>query len=110
MNDVNERLLKAKADSGYSYADLEKLTGIPRSTLQRCFTGDTEKFPLDIIMPVCNALHLDAVELMGWTSPVVVSATMPADGLVLSDEEKLLVLKYRDAPRVIQEAIMRMLS
>lgn len=112
MNDINERLLKAKAALRYSYSDLEKLTGIPKSTLQRCFIGDTEKIPLDCILPICHALQLDAAELLGWKQINVVSDPLPMDTIVLSDEEKLLILSYRDASaerrKIVRNILMEM--
>lgn len=44
-----KRLSEAIAKSGYTYAELEKLTGISKSSLQRYATGETKKVPIDCI-------------------------------------------------------------
>lgn len=120
MNDVVKRLNEAKERTGLSYSDLARLTGIPKSTIQRYLTGYTGKLPLDVLQKITHALQIDARMAMMWDSPDTVTSPggydafyqepEPSDGFTMTDEEKLLLLKYRDSPKVIQEAIMRMLS
>ena len=64
--DIAAKLLKAFEDSPYSYGELSKLTGIPKSALQRYITGDTGKIPMDRLRIICEKLGLDAAELLGW--------------------------------------------
>lgn len=65
MNDISWKLLVAKKKSRLSYSDLEKLTGFPASTLQRCVNGETKKIPFDIIAALCRVLDVDIGELRG---------------------------------------------
>lgn len=64
--EIAAKLLAAFNESPYSYGDLAKLTGIPKSALQRYITGDTEKIPMDRLREICGRLGLDVAELIGW--------------------------------------------
>ena len=44
-----KRLSNAIEKSGLSYPELEKLTGISKSSLQRYATGVTKKIPIDCL-------------------------------------------------------------
>ena len=66
MKDVTTRLLAAKDALGYSYSDIAKITGLPKSSIQRFLTGTTEKFPLEFLEPICKALQVSAADVMGW--------------------------------------------
>jgi transcriptional regulator with XRE-family HTH domain len=49
IRNIVKRLKESILKSGYSYAELEKLTGISRSSLQRYANGVTAKIPIDAI-------------------------------------------------------------
>lgn len=66
MDEIAKRILAEYIKSGYSYPELEKLTGIPKSTLQRYFTGETEKIPLSSLEKIAKAFDVDPAYLMGW--------------------------------------------
>ena len=66
MDEIAKRILAEYTKSGYSYPELERLTGIPKSTLQRYFTGETEKMPLSSIEKIARAFEVDPAYLMGW--------------------------------------------
>ena len=57
-------------EKNYSYADLEKLTSYSRSTLQRYFTGNTEKIPLDLIEEIAPIFGVTAAYLAGWEDEI----------------------------------------
>lgn len=71
MNDIVKQLNEAKEREGLSYADLARMTGIPKSTIQRYLTGYTGKLPLDFLEKITRALQLDARVAMMWDSPVI---------------------------------------
>lgn len=81
MESTAERLSLAKKASGLSYAQLETMTGVSRSTLQRYISRKTDKIPIDAIEAIAPALGVSAEYLMGW------------DGEV-SDSEKIAQLEY----------------
>lgn len=63
---ITNKLLSLMKENNYSYADLEKLTSYSRSTLQRYFTGNTEKIPLDLIEEIAPVFGVTAAYLAGW--------------------------------------------
>lgn len=67
MKEIASIFLEAMRSKNWSYADLAKVTGIAKSSLQRYFTGETGKIPIDSIEPICRALGLDPAETLGWT-------------------------------------------
>ena len=52
--------------SGKSYMELEKMTGIKKSSLQRYATGETTKIPLDVIEKLAKTFCVTPAYLMGW--------------------------------------------
>ena len=58
-------MLESIENSGYSYGDLAKITGIPKSALQRYATGQTT-VPIDRVELIANALGTTASSLLGW--------------------------------------------
>jgi len=68
MNDIAVRISKAMSEKKISYGELNKLTGIPKSALQRYATGETDKIPLDRLELIAEALGVSAEHLIGWDS------------------------------------------
>lgn len=66
MNERAKRLSEAIEKSGYSYPELEKITGIPKSSIQRYATGVTKKIPIDCIEKIALATNTDSRYLMCW--------------------------------------------
>ena len=66
MDERAKRISEAIEKSGLSYPELERLTGISKSSLQRYATGVTKKIPIDCIEKIAEATHSDARYLMGW--------------------------------------------
>jgi len=62
-----KRISEAIAKSGLSYPELEKITGISKSSLQRYATGVTKKIPINCIESIAQATGTDSKYLMGWT-------------------------------------------
>ena len=61
-------LLIAEMQSKHiTYDELRDITSIPKSSLQRYMTGERE-IPLDRFKPICDALGLNACEVLGWGS------------------------------------------
>ena len=63
-----KRINEAISASGYSYAELEKLTGsmVSKSSIQRYATGETKKIPIDFLEKLADVLNIDALYLIGW--------------------------------------------
>lgn len=59
-----QRLNAVIEKSGLSYPELEKLTGISKSSLQRYATGATKKIPIDCLEKLAKVLNLDPAYLV----------------------------------------------
>lgn len=66
MSEISERLRAAIIESEKSYQTLAYETGIPKSTIQRYATGNTNKMDVDIIQTLCVALNRDPAIILGW--------------------------------------------
>ena len=68
MIDRSKRIRNAIQDKGLSYAELEKITGVSKSALQRYASGETKKIPVDVIEKIAEATGVESRYLMGWDS------------------------------------------
>lgn len=73
--DINEvrakRLREVIEKSGYTYAELEKLTGFSKSSLQRYATGETPKIPIDCFEKIAAVTGANIFYLLVWDdSPI----------------------------------------
>lgn len=66
MSIRSERIKQLIEESGKSYIELEKITGIKKSSLQRYASGTTKKIPLDVIEILSNVFNVPQEYLMGW--------------------------------------------
>ena len=66
MNEISKKILSAMQDAQISYGELSKMTGIPKSALQRYATGATEKLPIPRLEAIAKALNVSSAYLMGW--------------------------------------------
>ena len=101
---VRSQRIKALIEkSEMSYQELEKLTGIKKSSLQRYATGATTKIPLDVIEKLSIAFHVSQEYLMGWDDKKE-SPSKP----VLTEGEKLLLDIFRQIPEDQQRVFLDM--
>lgn len=63
--DLQRRLRRAIGAKGFSYARLERLTGIPKSCIQRYATGTTKEIPAGKVKILADALDVDLLWMMG---------------------------------------------
>jgi repressor LexA len=66
MSTVSNRIFKAITDADISYGELSRITGIPKSALQRYATGETEKIPIHRLEAIASATGVQASYLLGW--------------------------------------------
>ena len=66
MSVRSERIKSLVEQSGMSYMELEKMTGIKKSSLQRYASGVTTKIPLDVIEKLATTFNVSQEYLMGW--------------------------------------------
>lgn len=107
MSTRSERIKLLIEQSGKSYQDLEKITGIKKSSLQRYASGTTTKIPLAVIEQLSNAFCVSQEYLMGWSdSPINNSPAEPQ----LSEGEKKLLELFRQVPEDQQELVLQMID
>ena len=90
MLEESKRIEEAIKASGLSYMDLEKMTGISHSTIQRYAVGKTDRLPISAIMKLADALNVSAPWIVGWDN-------LSSD---LTSHEKKVITAYRDQPEV----------
>lgn len=66
MNEKARRIKDLILQSGKTYQELEKVTGVKKSTLQRYATGATTKIPMDVIEKLETAFNVPRGYIMGW--------------------------------------------
>ena len=103
---IRSERIKALIDkSGMSYQELEKQTGIKKSSLQRYATGATTKIPLDVIEKLSKAFHVSQEYLMGWDE----QKKTPSKPELTEGEKKILEL-FRRIPEERQGYALEVLE
>lgn len=87
MDERAKRISEAIEKSGLSYPELERATGISKSSLQRYATGVTKKIPIDCIERIADATNSDARYLMGWEEPQALTS-YPANATPAATSER----------------------
>lgn len=93
MSTRSERIKSLIEQSGRSYQELENLTGIKKSSLQRYASGVTTKIPLDVIEKLASAFNVSQEYLMGWEE----KKNSPSEPQ-LTEGEKLMLELFRKIP------------
>lgn len=104
MSTRSERIKALVEESNMSYQDLEKLTGIKKSSLQRYASGVTTKIPLDVIEKLSAAFNVSQEYLMGWDE----KKDSPSDP-ELTEGEKILLDLFRRVPEDKQQMVLQMI-
>ncbi len=98
MREISCRLKKAIQSSGFSHRELESITGIPHSAIQRYASGATERMPIDRLELLAKALNTTAEYLIGWDGKEDTQNTRPLvrlDTETLSEVESEILLLCR---------------
>lgn len=93
MSTRYERIKSLIEQSGKSYQELEKLTGITKSSLQRYASGVTTKIPLDVIEKLSIAFNVSQKYIMGWDE----KESSPSEPQ-LTEGEKMMLELFRRIP------------
>lgn len=104
MSIRSERIKALIERANLSYVELEKLTGIKKSSLQRYASGVTTKIPLDVIEKLSKAFNVSQEYLMGWDE----KKDSPSEPTLTEGEEMMLEL-FRRIPEDKQAAALEML-
>ena len=102
---IHSDRIKALIDkSELSYVELEKVTGIKKSSLQRYASGVTTKIPLDVIEKLSRAFNVSQEYLMGWDE----KEDSPSEPQ-LTEGEKMMLELFRRIPEDRQPAALELL-
>lgn len=66
MSIRSERIKALVEGSDMSYTEIEKLTGIKKSSLQRYASGTTTKIPMEVFEKLSVAFNVSQEYLLGW--------------------------------------------
>ena len=105
MSIRSERIKALVEKSDLSYQELEKLTGIKKSSLQRYASGATTKIPLDVIEKLSKAFHVSQEYLMGWDE----KKDSPSEPQ-LTEGEKVLLDLFNRVPEDQQQLVLQMIQ
>ena len=106
MKERAARIQKLVVESGKSYQELEKITGIKKSSLQRYASGVTEKIPLTAIEKLAAAFSVSVAYLM-WGE----EKEKPTDTVdELSPTKKALVARVMQMDSDELEKLTKMLD
>ena len=100
----SERIKALIDSSSKSYQDLEKITGIKKSSLQRYASGVTSKIPLDVIEKLSLAFNVPKEYLMGWDIKEISS-----DEAQLTEGEKQMLELFKLIPEDQQPLVLEMI-
>ena len=106
MSVRSERIKALIEQSKMSYQELEKTTGIKKSSLQRYASGVTTKIPLHVIEKLSLAFGVSQEYLMGWDENV--KKTSPEEP-ELSEGEKMVLELFRKIPEDRQSEALELL-
>lgn len=106
MSTRSERIKLLIEQSGQSYQELEKSTGIKKSSLQRYASGATAKIPLDVIEKLSKAFNVSQEYLMGWSENT--KKDSPEEPK-LTEGEKMLLELFRRVPEEQQTLVLQMI-
>ena len=99
-----ERIKTLVEQSGLSYQDLEKMTGVKKSSLQRYASGVTTKIPLDVIEKLATAFNVSQSYLMGWDEKELSPGEPP-----LTEGEKMILDLFNQVPEDKQQLVLQMI-
>ena len=104
MSIHSERIKFLIEKSGRSYQELEIITGIKKSSLQRYASGVTTKIPLDVIEKLSIAFGVSQEYLMGWDEK-----ENPSGKEQLTEGEKQMLELFKLIPEDQQPLVLEMI-
>ena len=107
MSIRSERIKALIEQSNKTYQELEKATGIKKSSLQRYASGVTTKIPLDVIEKLSKTFNVSQEYLMGWSEDK--EKNNSPDKLTLTEGEKILLDLFNKVPEEQQQLVLQMI-
>jgi transcriptional regulator with XRE-family HTH domain len=103
-----ERIKLLIEQSGKTYQELETITGIKKSSLQRYASGVTAKIPLNAIEQLSKTFNVSQEYLMGWTEETEEKKEIPGETMQLTEDERKFIELFRQIPEDQQKVFLEM--
>ena len=103
MSVRSERIKLLIEQSKLSYQELEKRTGIKKSSLQRYASGVTTKIPLHVIEKLAVAFNVSQEYLMGWSENEEITSL---DNKELTEGEKVWLELYNKISKETRDVLI----
>lgn len=103
---TGQRIKDRRKAIDISAEKLAEMLGVSPATIYRYENGDIEKIPGDRLGPIATALRTTPAYLMGWVD----SAEPLQIGSTLSNEEELLIHKFRCLDKRGKAAVLNVLD
>lgn len=71
MEQLHKRINNIRKSKNITFSELEELTSIHKSTLNRYLTGEIKEIPVNAAVKIANALEITLYELLGIDEPNV---------------------------------------
>ena len=115
IKSIISRLRESVENSGFSYVELEKRTGIAKSSIQRYVSGTTKKIPIDAVQAISKAVGVPAEYILGWEnpnkylSPTITDdvVTFPVLGCIAAGYEEIAVEDWNGAVVEVPAAYLK---
>lgn len=98
-----EKIKQLRQRRGMTLQDVANIVGVGKSTVRKWETGDIANMRRDKIQRLAEALCVYPAYLMGWIDS-------ESNDNMLTEKERRLILAYRSALPVIQDAALQMLE
>ena len=92
---IGDRIKRRRLEIGLSVDQVAEKIGKNRATVYRYESSEIEKFPIDILVPLADALKTTPAYLMGWEDSPEGSPT-PAASESQSEEYNLIRIAARN--------------
>ena len=113
MTTRSERIKFLIERSGKTYQELEGITGIKKSSLQRYASGVTAKIPLDVIEKLSKAFNVSQEYLMGWNDLPKLNLQLFTEGSPseppLTEGEKMWLELYHQISADTRDILIKMM-
>ena len=96
---IGQRIRSRRLELDITVDELAEKLGKNRATVYRYENDEIKDLPTTVLIPLASALRTTPADLMGY-----------GDNLSLTDKEHELILAFRNAPPVLQDATLRMLG
>ena len=104
MSIQSDRIKSEMQRNSMTLLEIERRTGIKKSSMQRYITGETGKIPMSTIEKLANLFGVTGAYLMGWDE----KKDSPSEPQ-LTEGEKVLLDLFNRVPEDQQQLVLQMI-